>query len=161
MTDTLKNDMFDLETLDTAAGSDAGYELELLNPATKAKTGIFIKVLGKHSEVFRDIVRERTNTRLAAQAAAKRQGEDYEENMTAETVEANAVELLTACTLGWRSETPAVTKSGKPTSKEVIKLGGKELTFTVANCKDLYTRFIWLREQVDNAVGSLENFIKA
>jgi hypothetical protein len=138
----------DLDSLDTAKASDVGAEIELKHPTTKKPLGIFITVLGKHSEVFREIVRERTDERIAKAALSDQRG-DEPELPTAARTEARAIELLVACTLGWRSG-----------DNSTIFCGGEHLSFTVQNATTVYNRFIWIREQVDTAIGNLENFIK-
>jgi len=149
----------DLDDLDTGKASDAGAEIELLHPTLKTPTGIFVGVLGKHSEVFREHIRERTNERIKREAAANKRGKE-DETPTAEQVEEKAIELLVLCTTHWRSETRN-DKGEVIESKPIIVHRGQELPFTVANAKMLYSRLIWMREQVDEAIGDLENFIKA
>jgi len=149
----------DLDDLDTGKASDAGTEIELVHPVHKTPTGIFIGVLGKHSEVFRDHIREKTNERLRLEALNKKRGKD-EETPTAEIVEQKAIELLVLCTTHWRSETR--TEKGEVISNEpVIVFRGEPLPFNVPNAKMLYARMIWMREQVDEAIGDLERFMKA
>jgi hypothetical protein len=151
--------MIDLGDLDTVAGSNAGAEVELKHPTTGKPTGIFVGILGKHSDVFREIVRERTNNRVKAAAEASKAGDD-EPTLTAEQIEERAIELLTACTTNWRSETRNA-KGEVIDNKPVIKFKGEELTFSVVNAKRLYTHFIWMREQIDGKIGDLDLFIKA
>jgi hypothetical protein len=148
----------DIDDMDTGTASDAGAEIELKHPTTKAKTGIFVTVLGKHGEVFREHIRERTNERIKREANAAKKNDELPPP-TAEQVEEKAIELLVLCTLGWRSETRDE-KGEVIESKPVIVHRGQELPFTVANAKMLYARLIWMREQIDEAIGDLENFIK-
>lgn len=156
---TVEATMTDLGDLDTGAASDAGTEIELKHPTTKKPTGIFIGVVGKHSQIFRDIVRERTNDRIRREAENAQRGKEPEPT-TAEEVEARAIELLTACTTHWRSETR--TAKGEVTdNKPIVKFKGEELTFNAGNVAKVYTAMIWAREQVDAAIGDLELFIKA
>lgn len=159
---SIPNVAFDLASLDTGKASDDGAEVELTHPISGAPLGMFINVLGKHSQVFRDHLKERTNARLRKDALARRRGKDPE-TPTAEQAEAEAVELLTLCTLGWRTETyeldankKKVVKSNEPT----LLLNGEQLTFNANNATMLYDSMIWVREQVDAFIGDLENFIK-
>jgi hypothetical protein len=152
-------DLFDLDTLDTRAGSDAGAEIELVHPTNGKPLGIFISVVGKHSQVFRDIVADRADERIKREADNARAGKDPEPP-TAAAVEARAIEMLTACTTGWRSETK--NDKGEVIKNEpVIKLKGELMPFNVANAQNVYRTFIWAREQVDAAIGNLGLFIKA
>lgn len=152
-------DIIDLDTLDTVAASDAGATIELTHPVTKEPIGINIKVLGKHSETFRELVRDRSNKRIKMESFASRRGKPTLPR-TAEQVEAEALNMLVACTTGW--ESGKLDKEGKLLdAKPVIKMGGQEYPFTPANALTIYTKFLWMREQVDEGIGDLENFIKA
>ena len=149
--DTPKPKVLDIGAIDTIKGSDEGARIELLHPTSGEKTGVFIKVLGKHSTLFRELVRERGNKRVKMESYAARRGKPLEPR-TAEQLEADAIELLTACTLGWDCGDE---------SQQVIPFNGEDLPFNVPNVKRVYTERIWVREQIDNAIGDLENFIKA
>jgi hypothetical protein len=152
----------DIAALDTSTASDKGAEIELTHPTTQEPIGLFVTVLGKHSQVFRDIIRERVNTRLREEALAERRGKRIKPP-TAEEVETKAVELLVACTTGWRSQLRDE-KTGKlieGTESPNWTLGNEELPYSVANAIRVYTGILWIREQVDNAIGDLENFIAA
>ncbi len=152
-----KNKMIDLADMDTGAASDKGAEIELRHPTTNAKLGMFISVLGKDSEVFREHTKHRANERLRREAMAERTGKPLDPP-TAEEAEEKAVELLTLCTTGWRQET----KEGDEVKSEAsLFYKGEKLAFNVANCKRLYAEQLWIRRQVDVAIGDLENFMKA
>jgi hypothetical protein len=157
MTD--KIEPLDLASLDTGAGSDNGAEIELKHPTTRKPLGIFIGVLGKHGQTFRETVKERQNETIRKQALAERQGLDPELT-TAEQMEASATDLLVACTTGWRTVTRDA-KGVEVSSVPTITFEGKPLEFSVANARLLYTRLLWIRTQVDEAIGNLELFIPA
>lgn len=142
--------MLDLASLDTAEASDKGARVELNHPTTNMPLGMFVTILGKHSQVFREIVRERVNKRVRDEANATRRNKQPD-NYTAEQVEREAIELLVACTISWDSG------EGKP----FLFFKGEELPYTMQNAITVYSEMIWIREQVDNAIGDLENFIKA
>jgi hypothetical protein len=133
----------DLGSLDTAAACDKGFELELAHPITRAPLGQFITVVGKDSKQFRDHVRRASNDRLRKQATQQRRGKDMEPP-TVEQIEAEAIELLVNCTTGFRE----------------VNYGGP-LTYSEANARKLYTEQSWVRSQVDEAIGDLENFMSA
>lgn len=165
MTDTKKASLsdtatpIDIASLDTAAASDKGAEIELLHPTTNAPLGIFITVLGKDSQVFRDHVKHDVNAQLRKEALAQRRGKKLDP-LTAEEAEEKAIELLVLCTLGWRSETKNA-KGVVLDNQPHILMGGEVLTFNVLNAKRIYTDSLWIRRQVDDAIGDLENFIKS
>jgi hypothetical protein len=148
----------DLGDLDTVAASDKGAEIELMHPATKEPTGIFIGLLGKHSTVFQSIVNERTNQRLKDEALRAKRNKDFEP-VTAEKVIDRAVELLAACSTHWRTVTKD--SSGKVVEEAPsITLRGEVLPFNANNAIRIYKAMPWVREQVDAGVGDLENFMK-
>jgi hypothetical protein len=61
-----------------------------------------------------------------------------------EEIESDGLELLAACTKSW---------SG-------VVIEGKQVAFSHEAAADLYTRFPWIKEQVDTAIGDRANFIK-
>ena len=139
---TKKIEAFDISDFDTGVASDKGFKLELMHPTNNTPLGMFITVLGKHSQVFRDHIKEQINERLRRDANAERKGKPAA-IPTAEDAERQAIELLVLCTTGW----------------ENIKYKGEILPFTTANAFTLYTEQLWVRSQVDDAIGELENFI--
>jgi len=149
----------DLESLDTAVAGDKGARVPIVHPVTKDPIGIFITVLGKHSSTFRELVRERINKRVRTEALAARRGKPLDPR-TAEEIEREALEMLVACTVGW--ETEIYNENGDIVEvKPTILLGSQHVTFSIPNALNLYTRILWMREQVDEAIGDLENFIPA
>ena len=150
--------MIDLADMDTGAASDKGAEIELRHPTTNAKVGMFITILGKDSEIFREHTRHRANERLRREAMAERTGRPLDPP-TAEEIEEKAVELLVLCTTGWRQETKEA--GGEVKSEASLFYKGENLPFNVANAKRLYNEQLWIKRQVDVGIGDLENFIKA
>jgi len=142
----------DLDALDTCAACDKGAEIELRHPTTGEPVGIFVTILGKDSEVFRQHVKEDVNTRIRRQALADKRGKDVAPP-TAEEAEEKATDLLVVCTVGWRQRIEG------DNFKSTITYKGEELAFTVANAKKLYSNLLWFRRQVDEAIGDLENFM--
>lgn len=140
----------DIGSLDTGAASDKGSRIELLHPVSKEPVGLGFTVLGKHSQTFRDIVKERINKTVREQSMAAQRGKPAKLK-TAEVAEAEAVELLAACTTGW--------DSGE--GEDYWLINGDKLSFNHANAITVYTQFLWIREQVDAAIGDLENFMTA
>lgn len=141
-----KTTTIDLASISAKEACNKGYELELRHPVSLARLGVFISVVGSESDTFQGHVRRKANERLRKQFADQRKGRG-EEAPTVEEVEANAIELLAACTTGWRT-------GDKPT----ITLAGEDLPFCEANARQLYAEK-WIREQVDEAIGDLGNFM--
>ena len=133
----------DLSALDTIAASDKGARVELRHPATNAPLGVFISVYGKDSTIFRSHVRDAQNARIRATQAAQRRGK-APDAVSVEEREAEALDLIVALTFEF----------------ENIELDGEKLSFTPANARKLYTRLPWVMNQVDIAIGDLENFMK-
>ena len=97
--------LFDLSSFDTILASDKGAEVELVHLKSGEPTGIFFKVLGSDSTEWREHVNERANKRLAAQFKAQRGGAKGQDVPTIEDATADAILLLTRCTIGWRTVT--------------------------------------------------------
>lgn len=159
---TAPDNILDLASLDSTTASDAGAKIPILHPISKEPIGIFVTILGKHSTTFRELVRERINKRIQQESLAAKRGKILDPR-TAEQVEQEALEMLVACTIGW--ETEIYEGEGKERkikeTKPSILFDGQDLPFNPQNGLLVYSRMIWLREQVDNAIGDLENFIKA
>lgn len=155
------NQAIDIAALDTIAASDKGAEIELTHPTSNKPLGLFVTILGKDSQIFREYVRDKVNARLRDQASADRRNKPLPPK-TAEQADAEAVEALTLCTLGWRSQVRGPGgKLVEGSESPAWTIAGEELTFSVANAMRVYTDFLWIREQVDNAIGDLENFMPA
>lgn len=138
MTDTTKK-TYDLAQIDLVKASNEGREVEITHPITGDPLGMFVRVLGRESDTFREIIQDRIDKQIEQQAKAKRRSKPK----TVAQGEEEAVELLAACTTGWRG----------------VVLEGKELEFTVANVKMVYKHWAWFRAQVDDAIGDLSGFL--
>ena len=154
--------VIDLASLDTIQASDKGDRIAIFHPTTKEPIGLFIQLLGKHSTTFRELVRDRINNRIKKESMAAKRGKALDPR-TAEEVEAEAIEMLVACTVGWETEiyNEGNPKKGIKEVKPTMRFEGQDVPFTSQKALEVYTRMLWLREQVDNAIGDLENFIQA
>lgn len=147
----------DLDAIDIIAAADKGAEIAILHPSTKEPTGIFISVLGKDSQVFRDYVNDEVNEQV--RKAAVSQGRKKKPVVvTAEQGKERAVELLTLLTTGWRSESYDE-KGNVVENKPIVMLKGEELSFSVANVKRVYSESLTIFQQIDIGVGEIENFM--
>lgn len=146
----------DLAQLDTTAACDVGAEIELLHPVTQAPLGIFWGVKGKDSQAFRDHLRDVINADLRDAAMAKKRGKT-EPIPTMERGEERSIEILLACSTHWRTETK---QGDEVVSEPHLVFEGEKLAFTPQNVRAVLKRLKWLREQVDAAIGDLENFLK-
>jgi len=147
----------DLAKLDTAKGANEGFEVELYNPSTNEDLGIKINLLGKDSDEFQRVSRAQSKKRLARLTKG-----GFRSNATPpiEEIEQDNIELLASCTRGWRTLAKK-DKEGKVVEPEktTLTVSGNELAFSKENAVDIYTRFPWIREQVDTAIGDRANFI--
>jgi hypothetical protein len=139
MNDAAKS--LDLNTIDTVRAANEGVEVELYHPGTNANLGIKIRILGKDSEQFRRIFAEQNRKRIKRMSKG---GTFKVDVLTPEEMESDLIMLLAACTTGW---------SG-------VIVDGKELDCNRENAAALYTRFPWIKEQVDNSVGDRSLFTK-
>ena len=124
---------FDLAKLDTAKVAEEGAELRVAHPTTGEDLGITITLIGTDSKTFRDI----SKSRATASLKKKTREIDLDQN------ESDSVELLAECTKGW---------SG-------ITENGKEIVFSFENAVQLYTKYLWLREQIDRFMADRSNFL--
>ena len=124
---------FDFTKLDFAAKAEEGAVMQVKNPLTGEALGATITLIGTDSKAFRDLAKQR------ATAALKRTKEEQESF----DVDASSVELLAKCTLAW---------SG-------IEEGGKSVEFSQENAVKMYSKYHWLKEQVDRFIGDRANFL--
>jgi len=143
-----KAKMIDLASMDTVKGSNEGFDVKIYHPGTLVDLGIVINVLGKDSDEFQKVSRSQSKKRMAKMT----KGGFRAQSMTPppEEIEADGLDLLAKCTKSW-----------KQGDKNAITLDGKELEFSYGAAVVIYTRFPWMKEQVDIAVGDRANFIKA
>lgn len=137
----------DLSALDTVSACNKGAEIEIKHPITNVGVGVFITILGKDSDAFREHSRESGNAYLRREAV-KDSNPEAVPVRTMEQIEKQNLETLAVCTIGWRTgDVPTIT------------LDGTDLPFTPANASKLYNRFPSIYRQVDKAIGTLENFM--
>lgn len=147
-----KSDNFelDLETLDVTKFASAGVEIAIKHPVTGKPIGLYIGIMGKDSETYKEIVRERSNEAVKKAVAAEASGEQMQPPSYDEQQE-RELDLLAALTISWRQE------NGKST----VKFAGEELIFTANNVKMIYRRFDFIRNQVDKSIADVSLFIKS
>lgn len=138
---------FDLAPIDTKTLSEEGVDMivKLMgsDEPLLAKNGkaVALKLLGPDSAVYRDISRAQLKKRLTRSTDAKKLNDlDFDE------VDADGLELITACVVGWSN---------------VFDTEGKEIPCTKENARKLFEGYPVLREQVDAFVATRTHFIKA
>lgn len=132
--------MIDLATLDTVAGANKGFDVKIYHPGTLADLGITITVLGKDSDEFQKISRRQQKKRLDRISKGGFRGAT---SLSSEETEKDGIELLAACTTGWTG----------------VVIKGEDVPFSIDNAVDLYSKFPWIKEQVDTAIGDRANFL--
>lgn len=128
----------DFSQLDTAAGAEAGFAVQLRHPATDEPLGASITVHGQDSKLYRKLSSERARK----WAKSMRRGKD---DLSPEEARQAGVELIAGLTKSW----------------EGIELDKKPLECTPENAVTFYTRFYWVVEQLDRAVHDRANFLPA
>lgn len=138
---------FDLPQIDTKSLADAGVWMTVQqfdgNAPLLARNGQPVRILlrGPDSDVYRDHTRRQIQKRLARGNDPKRANEvDLAE------VEADALQLLAACTIGWEN---------------VLDPEGTAIPCTPEAAFLLYVNYPVLREQVDEFVANRRSFLMA
>jgi hypothetical protein len=136
--------VLDLSTLDTAKAAEQGSTLEVKHPTTGRVLAdgdgraVTLTLAGADSQRARKAERFALNRRL-------RQGSRRGVGVTADELDDDALDLLSACTLAW---------SG-------FAVDGAELECNPENARRLYRQFPWLREQAQAFVDDRSNFLRA
>lgn len=131
----------DLAKVNYAETAEAGYEFEILLPATNEPTGAFITVRGEMSKTVKAYARQKFREFQLKEQQAKRRGKQSEE-MTLEEAEELAVESAVVRVIGWRG----------------ITENGKEVPFTKENAERIFREYSFIREQVMEESNQLLNF---
>lgn len=134
---TKKAEAFDLSSIDTVAACNKSFELEITHPATGLGTGVFISVVGKDSDIYRSRVKAFANEAIQREATGRKKVD------TIDALEAKNIGALVAATVGWRN----------------VVLDGEALDFNAENARRIYTRIIPVRDQVQEAVNDVSNFM--
>lgn len=93
---------------------------------------IEITITGHDSAAFKNAIK----TRAKAQLARTKKEIDLDAN------ERDNIEVLAQCTTEWTG----------------ISEGGKELIYSFENAVKLYTKYGWIKEQIDSAISDRANF---
>jgi len=153
--------MIDLGKIDTVKGSNEGFDVELYHPGTNADLGIVITVLGKDSDEFQKITRQQNKKRMDRMSKnGFRSGKVAPPSQ--DELDSDNLDVLSGCTTGWKT-LEVTDKDGEvvESEKDTITLAGDEVAFSCYTAKILYSRFPWIKEQIDIAIGDRANFIKA
>lgn len=146
-----------LAALNTKSAAERGVKIDILHPVTGLLLGIRFTVLGVDSSACRKISRERSERRI--ERAKKNRGQAP--IMTADEIEAEALELLVGCTTGWERDVTDAEGNVIDVQPTIELNEGEYLEFTPENARRIYADagFAWLREQVDREIGDRRNFL--
>jgi hypothetical protein len=129
----------DLARFDTKTRAGEGVEIELTDLRTGKGSGVFVRMMGMDADEFDEVFVQRQR-----QMAAMTENNAGRDLTRAQMVQVT-VDLLAACTLGWRG----------------LDTGGVPYEFNAANARRLYTDYPAIREQVNTAVADRTNFLLA
>lgn len=129
---------FDFASRDVAAKAEEGAELEVLDPVTGEPVGAYIVLAGADSAVHRKATAAVSKRRFSSQKGFRNKGFDPEK------VDAESIEILAACTLSWKG----------------VLVNGAPLPCSRDNAIKMYTRFPWLREQVEQFIGDRSEYLQ-
>lgn len=132
---------FDLANIDTVQACNKPFEFEIVHPVTKEGTGAFISVVGAHSDTYRKRVKDMANANMQREAMLAQRGKTDVPNL--DKMEAKNIDALVSATVGWRN----------------VGLDGEDLEFNAANVRKVYERILPIREQAQEAINDLGNFM--
>jgi hypothetical protein len=113
---------------------EAGIDIELKDPSGQP-IGVSIRVAGPDSERQRKVMKALTNERINNEDLA---------TATAEDIEVNTLKILAASVISWSP----------------IVLDGSDLPYSEESAIRLFTRFPFIREQVEKKAGKRTGFMK-
>ncbi|MBC7963803.1 MAG: hypothetical protein H7Y05_12765 [Steroidobacteraceae bacterium] len=135
-----------LAALSPKASAEAGVEVEILHPKTNLSLNTFVTVYGSDSDVCKKVQRKQLNRRMERQNRSR----NNKGGLTAEELETEALEVLTACTKSWRTGD----------RHELEMNDGEWLACTPENVRRVFEELPWLKEQVDQEIGDRSNFLR-
>lgn len=136
----------DLSKFDTSAKSEKGAILELRSPVDgeiiideQSSKPVSLTLLGPDSKRYLSVSHDATNRRLEKRLRSNRA------KITAEEVEADQLELLVECTVGWNG----------------IRVGADYWDFSKDNARKLYRMqgLSWIRQQAQEFIDERSNFL--
>ena len=127
--------VIDLSTLDVSVNANKGAVLSLKHPTKNTELGITITLVGEDSGLHR---------RAVANIANRRAKNGFRKNATLEEIQADNISVLASCTIGWND----------------IQVDGEDWSCSYDKAVALYTRFAWIREQVEQFIADRANYLQ-
>lgn len=132
-----------MDLLDLTPKSDE-IVVTIKHPATgevlknEDKSDMTITICAPHSKEYKKVLHEMTNKRL------KKMQQKGKNEITAEEIEEATLETLSKTTKEWN-----------------ITYGGEVPKLTVAKAKEIYDSVFWIKAQIEEAIESSLDFMKA
>lgn len=126
-------DGVDLAALDIRKGAEAGFWLQLLDPVTREPIPAYLKLLGADAEACHLKWRALRRARQLLLFGRGSEQEEFE----------RLLDLLEAATVGWKG----------------LRVDGQEHEFAADRVRGLYTRWRWMVDLADQAIGDRANFL--
>ena len=127
----------DLKDLNTTATAEKGAACTLRHPVTDEKTDIILTLAGSDSRRYKT-ANHMIQNRSLSRGKFK---------ITAEKLEANALEILAACVIGWKNVEDS----------DLFPKGTPECTADTALA--FLGKHAWAKEQVDTFIADRANFL--
>lgn len=99
---------------------------------------LWIEVYGTRSAKYKGLIHRVQNERLRKM---QRTGSNSL-NLTAEQIAESGMDMLVACTKAW-----------------YIGIGASEIAFSTEAVRDLYTKYEWIKDQIDRGMANDEAFL--
>jgi hypothetical protein len=132
-----------MDLLDLTPKSDE-IVVTIKHPATgevlknEDKSDMTVTIYAPHSKEYKKVLHEMTNKRL------KKMQQKGKNEITAEEIEEATLDTLAKTTKGWN-----------------ITYGGEVPKLTVAKAKEIYDSVFWIKAQIEEAIESSLDFMKA
>lgn len=126
----------DLSTLNISENAEHGVDMTLRHPVTDEPLDIVLTVVGSDSKRYK-----RASHKVQNRVIGQRRNK-----MTAEKLEANGMEILSACVVEWQNV-------------EDSDLFDKKPKCTPENVLLFLNKHTWAKEQVDSFVADRANFL--
>lgn len=130
----------DLVKTNIAAEAEAGYEFELLHPATGEGTGGFIKVRGSNSKTVQNHARKVVTEMQKRERLAKSKNKEVDYSL--DELEDMSIDRAVVRIISWRG----------------ITEDDKEVPFTKENAERILKEHSWIKEAVFENSDDLLNF---
>lgn len=145
----------DLETLDLQTFASKGAPFQLLHPATRKPTGLWVRLIGRDSDEYKTWSFARADQKAEEDSMRKRRRQAVVEVSATDIYEDQLAEGVFFIREWWEAD-----EKGNRT-KGTWTLGASELDFTPENVEATLRRFTWILEQVNAGASNRSLFFDA